>query len=140
MAKKERVLAPVIVEKKDFSIPNLAELKESILNKDSDIIYSDNDSSDNFFRAVIKEMLSDKNIELKTEYVSLNENFAGAKLEFLAKYGNMPYLSDFLGILERKRVSLQRKSRIEMIKIFENRNEEINSQNRLSSFKEMLGI
>lgn len=139
MAKKEKVLNPIIEEKKNFNIPNTEKLKE-LLKNESDIITTDKNTSDNFFRAVIDKMFNSDDIELKTEYVSLNENFSGAKLEFLAKYGNMPYLHDFLNILERKRVSLGRKSRIELIKVFEKRDEEINSQNRLQNVKELLGI
>jgi hypothetical protein len=139
MVKKEKVLNPIIEEKKDFNMPNIDKLK-SILTNENDIITTDKNTSDNFFRAVIDKMFNSDDIELKTEYVSLNENFSGAKLEFLAKYGNMPYLHDFLNILERKRVSLGRKSRIELIKVFEKRDEEINAQNRLQNVKELLGI
>ena len=139
MVKKEKVLNPIIEEKKNFKMPNIEELK-SIIKNESDIITSDKNTSDNFFRSVVDKMFNSDDIELKTEYVSLNENFAGAKLEFLAKYGNMPYLHDFLNILEKKRVSLGRKSRIELIKVFEKRDEEINAQNRLQGIKDLFNI
>lgn len=103
--------------------------------KDLDI-----NNTDNFFRAVILELLSTKNISLKTEYLSVNETFAGSKLEFLSKYASMPQLSDFLQILETKRVSLERKSRIELIKAFDKRDEEVDAQNRIRDFKSMLGM
>lgn len=140
--KDKKVLNPVLIENKDLNISNLEEIKKSLSVNNATMFKEEKESdlSDNFFRAVIEEMLSDKNISLKTEYVNLNENFSGAKLEFLAKYAGMPQLHDFINILEIKRVSFGRKSRVELIKAFEKRDEEIQAQERIKDFKTMLGV
>lgn len=141
MAKKEdKPLNPEITDHEASSIPDLNELKGLFTQDNNVIAQPDGLNSDNFFRAVIQEMMSEKNISLKTEYVNVNENFAGAKLEFLAKQGNMPYLKDFINILEIKRVSLERKSRIELIKAFEKRDEEVAAQQRVNMLKQVLGV
>jgi hypothetical protein len=141
--RKKKPFLPIAIENKNINIPNMEAIKEAIskVNNNSEYFNSKDDNmSDNFFRAVIMELLSDKNISLKTEYLSVNENFAGAKLEFLSKYANMPELSVFLKTLETKRVSLNRKSRIELIKAFDKRDEEVDAQNRIRDFKTMLGM
>lgn len=142
--KDRKVLNPTAIEDKTFKVDNLEQIKKAVL--DNNLISTENlkdldiNNTDNFFRAVILELLSTKNISLKTEYLSVNETFAGSKLEFLSKYASMPQLSDFLQILETKRVSLERKSRIELIKAFDKRDEEVDAQNRIRDFKSMLGM
>jgi len=138
----KKKLNPVIIEHEGMDIDNLEEIKKALT--DSKIFdykqESNKDMSDNFFRAVITEMMNDNNISLKTEYLNQNENFSGSKLEFLSKYANMPQLHDFIKILETKRVSLNRKSRIELIKAFDKREEEIQAQDRIRSFKDAMGF
>lgn len=133
--KKEKELKPIVEDHTDLKIPELD--IDKFINIDKSGVQ---DESDNFFRAVVNKLLNAEDISLKTEYLTVNENFAGAKLEFLAKYGNMPYLKDFIRILETKRVSLHRKSRIELIKAFERRDEEIQAQNRLTNLKSFMGM
>lgn len=139
--KKQKELNPKIEDKTNIEFND-----EEIINKleQSNLINiqkdSSSDESDNFFRRVITEMLNDNNISLKTEYLNANEVFTGVKLEFLAKKGNMPYLKDFVQIFETKRVSLERKSRIELIKAFEKRDEDLNAQNRMNALKGFLGV
>lgn len=138
--KKKVVLNPTIINNDNYS-EDVKNLNKFIKNDDLVEIQKPNTISeiDNIFRAIIQEFFNDNNISLKTEYVSLNENFAGAKLEFLSKYANVPLMHDFLKTLETKRVSLNRKSRIEMIKVFDKRDEEIAAQNRTNTLK-MLGM
>jgi hypothetical protein len=142
-SKKKSELKPVIIDNADAMPKDLTDIK-SLISEDSGIMEirkSDaRDESDNFFRSVVTKMLNDEDISLKTEYMNVNENFSGAKLEFLAVYGNMPYLSAFIRTLEIKRVSLGRKSRIELIKAFERRDEEIQAQQRLDGIKSMFGM
>lgn len=143
--KKIKEELPVIIEEhKETNISNLEDIKK-LINTGKNLleIKGGNDSqfnSDSFFKEVITQLLSGDNISLKTEYINQNENFAGSKLEFLAKFGNMPYLTDFIKIFETKRVSLGRKSRIELIKAFEKRDEEVNIQNRMQNLKQAFGM
>lgn len=143
--KKIKEELPIIIEEyKETNISNLEDIKK-LINTGKNLleIKGGNDSqfnSDSFFKEVITQLLSGDNISLKTEYINQNENFAGSKLEFLAKFGNMPYLTDFIKIFETKRVSLGRKSRIELIKAFEKRDEEVNIQNRMQNLKQAFGM
>ena len=119
---KKKELNPVMEEVKGKI--NDSDLKE--LLKGIDIIKTDSkDDADSFFRGVLNNLMNDKNISLKTEYLNVAENFSGAKLEFLSTYGNMPYLSEFIKIFETKRVSLERKSRKEIVMTLEKREQEI---------------
>jgi hypothetical protein len=144
MAKKKEELKPEIKEfgnsLGDMTSKDMIELKNMVNSGSVATAAPDGMNSDNFFRAVITEMMSPNNISLKTEYVNVNENFAGAKLEFLARYTGMVCLKDFVNILEIKRVSLGRKSRIELIKAFEKRDEEVQAQNRVNMLKQVLGV
>lgn len=142
MSKEKKPLNPEVIENTKIDSSLMDSIKKALGNnsvldiKDT----NSNDNSDNFFRAVIREFLNDNSISLKTEFLNPNETFQATKLTFLAKYGNMPYLNDFLHILETKRVSLERKSRIELIKAFEKRDEEMSSQNRMNALKTMFGM
>ncbi len=135
--KDKKELKPTMVEKLDIVSPDIDLKDDQFIRIDKS---EGTDEADNFLRAVVNNLMSAENISLKTEYLNPNENFAGAKLEFLSKYGNMPYLADFIKILEIKRVSLNRKSRIELIKAFEKRDEEIQAQNRLATLKNFMGM
>jgi hypothetical protein len=84
-------------------------------------------------------MFDNTDTETKTEYINTKENFVGAKLTFLARYGNIPYLEEFINIFERKRISLERKGRKEIIMALEKRQEEIDKQ-RESRLQSALGI
>ena len=76
---------------------------------------------------------------LKTEYKDELGVVDGSKVDFLAKYGNMPYAKDFLDILETRKLSLQRKSREEMWKHAEKRQEEIENQRQKDQLKYLKG-
>jgi hypothetical protein len=99
---------------------------------------SQNDS-DSLFSSITNNLMSSENIELKTEYIGIEENFHGAKLEFLGEFTNNPMLKHFLNIWERKRVSLERKSRIEIIKALQQRAEE-QERLRTEKMRGVLGI
>lgn len=82
------------------------------------------------FTEGLKHLMSPKDIELKTEYDGKNENFAGIKLTYLSIFGNMPQLNVFVNILEKKRVSLDRKGRKEVMMSLEKREKEVQIQHQ----------
>lgn len=118
---KKKELNPIIEDYTDSKKYNLEELKKEIkiIKKDS------KNDTDSFYKNVVDKLMNEENIELKTEYANINENFAGVRLGFFAKFYNMPYLLDFLDIFERKRISLDRKSRKELVMTLENREREM---------------
>lgn len=130
MAKKEIVLHPKKEIKEDYELKISPEKLLQQLESNN-LIEDSQENSDSFFKAVINHLLSDKEISTKTEYLNVKENFAGAKLHFLAKHGNIPYLSDFIEIFERKRVSLQRKGRKELLLALKERQQEIEREKQM---------
>lgn len=132
--KKEKQLNPIISKtgkkiddkgKKEMLL--IAERIESLKKE-----YSGNDDDINsFFVAVINKLFDTKDISLKTEYLNVGENFAGTRLEFYSKYANMPYLANFIEIFEKKRVSLERKGRKEIVMSLKDREQEIQRQQAL---------
>jgi hypothetical protein len=96
-------------------------------------------SSDSFFKATVNQLNSPKNIGMKTEYRDVNENFSGAKLHYLGQFCNMPYLKEFVEVFETKRVSLERKGRIEIIKALQERRQEIELEQRKLMMNGMMG-
>jgi hypothetical protein len=142
MPKVEKELKPEIIHFSENNIKNENDIKK-LLGENGALVEikgNQNDTTDNFFRAVINEMLNDNNIDLKTEFTGINETFASAKLDFMAKWCNMPYLRDFNRLIARKRVSNGRKSRIELIKAFDKRDEELNAQNRIQDLRNLMGV
>lgn len=131
--KKEEMLKPEIKDKTSLTYNN----KEDIsLDEDTQVFTNETDS---YFKNVVNNLMNDTNISLKTEYLSVMENFTGAKLTFLSKFGNMPYIDDFINTFETKRVSLLRKSRIEIIRALEKREEEIRLQ-KANQLNNMFGL
>lgn len=102
--------------------------KEVILEeiKKSTIFETSNEDGDSFFKGVINHLMNIKNnVSTKTEYLSVNENFTGTKLQFLADCGNIPYLKEFMTIFETKRISLERKGRKELLIALKERQQEL---------------
>lgn len=113
---------------------------DSYINEsDDNIIIDKKNDTESFFKELVTSMNDVKNISMKTEYINISENFNGAKLEFLAIYGNMPYLRNFITIFEKKRVSLQRKGRKEDVMILQKREEEIQKE-KLQNLNNMFNI
>lgn len=138
MAKKEEELKPQITEIQNsaYDIKEVKGLINEINNNSMTFNNPMGESSDSFFRNIVKSLDSKQNITMNTEYLDVNENFAGTKLEFLAKYGNMPYLSEFISFFEQKRVSLERKGRKEKLMALQERRQEI-EQERLKALTNM---
>lgn len=136
--KDKNILLPEI--KHSSSSIDINEFREIAENmQDNMEVDGFRDSSDSFFREVVKSLSDPKNISLKTEYLDVEENYDGARLEFMSKWAGMSYLHDFIKTLEIKRVSLERKGRIELIRTMEKRDEELRLQQQ-TQFKSMLGM
>lgn len=139
--KEEKKINPIMEDNTDVLVD--PKIKEGILqdlqaikekyggDKDKDI--------ESFFTEVLKQLLNKDNISLKTEYLNVNENFAGVRLEFLSRFANMPYLHDFIDIFEQKRVSLERKSRKEIVMVLEKREQEVQRQEMKDARQNMFG-
>lgn len=139
MSQKEKELHPTIIEKS--STLNSDELKQIATDiKESTIVTtSDDNSTDSYFRGVLDKLFDRKDVSSKTEYLSVTENFAGAKIEFYARFGNMPYLNNFMNIFETKRISLERKGRKEILMGLQERKQEIENQ-RMSNLKNLFNV
>ena len=135
MAKeKQETLTPEIKNFMEFEeVKRSNQQLEQINIKD---LILDKKDDESYIITVLKELFNKENISTKTEYRNVNENFVGTKLTFLAKYGNFPYLNEFVEIFETKRVSLERKGRIEIIKALEKREQEEQMEHQ----KKMAGL
>lgn len=140
MVKKKKELNPIMEKRSTNNISDndLKGIAESI--KQNTITSKINeDDSDSFYKNVVNKLFDDKDISTKTEYLNVRENFVGAKLEFYAKYGNIPYLKFFIQELETKRVSLERKGRKEILMALQERKQEIEQQ-RLNNLRGLFGV
>lgn len=116
-------------------------LKELDQSRLPDMIKGDSENgTDTFFKAIIDNLYSKKNISLKTEYMNEDENFTGAKLEFLTSECGFEMGKQFLPTWEEKRVSLNRKSRQEIIMALWERQKEIQEQERREKFKDEINM
>lgn len=126
MSKKPRELNPEIVDNSS-TVPAIPIKMD--LDADDDYQVSGDNSTDSYFKNIVNALFdTKKNVSAKTEYMSVKENFSGAKLEFLADFCNMPYLHKFIHHLEIKRISLERKGRKEILMALEKREEELKMQ------------
>lgn len=134
--KKKEELKPEIKEGNysEDSVPDLDDdLSQSLT------LSGDGEDSDTYFRAVVNNLMDYEQPSTKTEYRNVAENFTGAKLSFLAQYGNIPLLAPFMDIFEIKRISLERKSRKELIMALVEREQEMRRQEE-NNTKRLLGI
>lgn len=137
--KKTIQINPEIIDNTKGS-QDFEDLEKEMLEDDSiEFEEKKDDSADSFFKAVVNNLMSPENISMKTEYKSVQENFSGSKIDFLSTFANMPYLATFLKSWELKRVSLERKGRIELIKALEKREQEIQAQKQ-DNLRTMFGI
>lgn len=136
MAKKETELNPKIEAQGSNSfIPNT----DSELPSFGGSMMFGGDSEDTFFKNAFNKLFDERNPETKTEYRNVEENFEGAVLSFLGNYGNIPYLADFVEQFERKRISLERKGRKEIIMAMVEREKEMQRQNALKMGGMLMG-
>lgn len=90
---------------------------KNIFLTDNNTANLDNSVAERFFGKVIDNLSNDKNISLKTEYLSPEEQFAGTKLDFMIKKMGFTFAKTLMFNFEKKRVSLFRKSRTEMVNV-----------------------
>jgi hypothetical protein len=107
--------------------------------QDSETIEGGGGDASTFFRSILKQFFSTKNIGMKTEYLNVYENYIGAKLDFLSAEIDMPYMNRFIKMFEIKRVSLERKGRKELLMSIQERNKEIEEQ-KMSQLKSFFGM
>lgn len=96
--------------------------------------------ADTFFKKVIEELFSEKNIELKTEYLNEDEQFEGTKLAFMSEQCGFEMIKSFLPSWERKRVSLGRKSRQEVVISLWERHKERQAQEEKDRAKNNMSV
>lgn len=135
--KKKQELNPVIQDFRNLN-PYKVNLEEGDIEKETDS--SSIEDSDTYFRAVLGELFSKKNISSKTEYVNQKENFVGSKIDFLSDYLGLPEYHTFLEHWEFKRVSLNRGGRQEIVMGLEKRNEDIQTVQAKENLKKIFGI
>lgn len=86
---------------------------------------SHREDSDSFYRAVLTHLMAvEKDMSTKTEFNDDREVFAASKLEFMGLFAGVPLAKDILNIIEKKRVSKERKGRKEIIMSVNRREEE----------------
>lgn len=138
--KKEKELNPKLEEKSNYEITS-QEMKNIVksLEENTDVKTFGENTDDSFYKNVLNKLFDEKEMSTKTEYLSVRENFLGAKLEFYAKFGNIPQLKNFIDVFEKKRVSLNRKGRIEILKSLQERQQDT-QENKLNNLKNLFGI
>ena len=100
---KKKELQPIIEEKKaDINQAELKQISEQLQR--SVVTSSATDDTDTFYKNIVNHLYDKTDIETKTEYLNITENFTGTKLSFLAKFGNMPYLEKFVEIFESSNI------------------------------------
>lgn len=124
---------PQTTYKQDLEIVDRELQEDLVVTPESD------SSADSFFRTIINSLHDKKNISTKTEYLNVNENFAGTRLEFYSQFAFMPFLKNFVEIFEEKRVSLERKGRKELIMALQEKQQEFNRE-RANKFSKLFDM
>ncbi len=136
MAKKKE-LNPII-EKKDIELPSIDLGK---LDKEIDIntiLETDKEDEDSFFKAVVTQLFDNNNVETKSRNTGVEESYELAKLSHLGDWYCIPSMSAFVERLERKRISIDGKGRIELVTALVERQQEI-ERRQMDLQKKMLG-
>lgn len=122
--KKKKELKPEAIKQNEFTmeIDKLKLLSES-MNK-FDFEPEDKKDNDTFYKLAIKELFNEKSIETKTEWLNPSEVFVASKLSFIGVHADIPLMDEFIKVLERKRISLNRKGREEIILALQERRQE----------------
>lgn len=131
----------MIIDNTNIKLPVKKNDELKILMETINKEFSGNNENDitGYFIAILNNLLSEKDISMKTEYLNVQENFNAVRLEFLAKYCKMPYLRDFIKMFEKKRVSLERKGRKELVMTLEKREEAQKEQQQKLMQQSMFG-
>jgi hypothetical protein len=124
MVKKEKELNPIAIKNDKFNIDfNKLKIMSENINK-LEFEKESTSNNDTFYKLAIEKLFDENNIETKTEFLSPAEVFTASKLSFLGTYGCVPLLNEFVESIERKRISLNRKGREEIVLSLQERHQE----------------
>lgn len=139
MAKKKEIELKPIIEKKDISLPNVDLSKlDRELDINTILDTNSNEDNDSFFKSVVTQLFNDKDVETKTYNTGTKESFYLARLSFLGDKLDIPSMKEFVKRVERKRISIGRKGRIELVSALVERQQEL-ERIRLEKERQMLG-
>lgn len=133
MSEKEKKPLNPIIEEKNPIMP-IVDLEK--LNKEIDIntiLDVDKEDEDSFFKSVVTQMFNNKDVETKSYNTGVKESFELARLSFLGERCNIPSMTEFVDRLERKRISIDRKGRIELVTALIERQQEIERKRALEA-------
>lgn len=152
MAKKkeEVILNPQVIPQLDFSPEKFFNDENNTKNKISqklqlpDVIDMgediNNKSSDTYFKQVLEQYTSPKNISMKTEYLNANEQFSVSVLKFLVNECGFEMCKSFVPTWKKDRVSLNRNGRKEFIMVLWERQREREAQEEKEMLKQRVNL
>lgn len=138
MTKKEKVILNPVIEEKNIQLPKV---DYNMISKEIDIntiLDVGKEDEDSFFKAVVTQLFNNQDVETKSFNSGVRESFYLAKLSTIAERCNIPLLEEFVNRVERKRISIERKGRSELVAALIERQQEI-ERKRLLEQKQILG-
>lgn len=124
LADKQKVLNPEIKEVKLM----MPQVDFDRLQKDLDIntiLDSDKKDEDSFFKSVVTQLFNNADVETKSYNSGTEESFYLARLSWLGQNCVIPSMTSFVERLERKRISIDRKGRSELVTALIERQQEL---------------
>lgn len=124
MTKEKKELQPQIIEKN----PELPFVDIQKLNKDIDIntiLDTGKEDDDSLFKSIVTQLFNNNDVETKSQNNGVRESFFLARMSFLGDHCNIPSMSAFVQRLERKRISIDRKGRTELVTALLERQQEL---------------
>lgn len=132
MAKKkeDKKLTPIAKkENGDLTPEQIKEIAEGFKdNADIEVMENNNINTDTLFSEILQQLVSSKDISMKTEYEEDDSIYAATVLSYLGKLCNVPIINKFIEEYEMRKVSKNRKGRIEILLGLEKREEDIRSR------------
>lgn len=129
---KKSKLNPIAKEEKgnltDAELKEIAKGFES--NADIEVIDNNNVNTDTLFAEILNQLVSKKDISMKTEYEEDDTIYAATVLDYVGRVANVPLINKFIESYEMRKVSKNRKGRIEILLGLEKRQEDIESRQR----------
>ena len=128
------------IEKKVFMLPDV---DLQLLDKQIDIntiLDTDKEDDDSFFKSVVTQLFNNNDVETKSETRNAKEVFALTKMSYIGDYCGVPNMSKFVERFERKRISMGRKGRVELVTSLIERQQEIERRQQEKMKKLGLGM